>query len=165
MFSRLPPAQRRLFLLSLGALVLAVAFVLVAIIVATGRPAVVEGEYRPFEVGNADRLSEAIATERPLFFADPTGGTRGFVLTLADGNFAALHVVPPRGRASCPVDWNLEEERFEDCDGRAFRPDQLSRFPVTINDDGVVVVDLREPRRPDAPAPEGTETGASGRER
>lgn len=149
MFSGLPPAQRRLLFLSLGALALAIAFVVLAVIFATGRPAVREGEYEPFEVGDAARLAEAIAREQPLFFADPVGGDRGFALTLDDGAFAALHVVPPGASSDCPIDWNDSAETFEDCRGRRWATDELARFPTSVEDD-LVVIDLRTRRAPQA---------------
>lgn len=143
MLARIPPAQRRLVILVAAAAIAAGVFVGVVLVLASGQSAVRPGEYEPFEVGSAARLGELIATEQPLFFADPTGGTRGFALTLDDGDFAAVHVIPPGGSRDCPIDWVTERRRFEDCKGRHWPVDELRRFRTTIDDRGIVLVDLR----------------------
>lgn len=147
MLSRVPPEQRRLVLLSMAALALSIVFVVFALIFAAGRTATPE-DYEPFEAGPASFLAESIATQAPIFYPDPTGGDRGFHLTLHEGDFTALHVVPPDGSRDCPLEWRPARERFEDCEGTVWRPDELRRFPVAIEDD-VVVVDLRRTIPPD----------------
>lgn len=149
MLDRVPPEQRRLVLLSIAALALAVGFVVFALVFAAGRTAEAPEEYEPFGAGPAARLSELIATEQPIFFPDPTGGDRGFFLTLVDSSFTAVHVVPPGKTRSCPIEWQLGDEHFEDCDGAVWEPRELRRFPVAIRD-GIVVVDLRQPVPPPA---------------
>ena len=148
MLSRVPPEHRRLLILVGAAAIAAGVFAGAAVILATGQPAVKPGRYEPFAVGNAARLGQIIATEQPLFFADPTGGDRGFVLALDDGDFAALHVVPPGGSRACPINWEPEAARFADCRGTQYQPDQLRRFHTRVNDDGLVVVDLRKVEEP-----------------
>lgn len=145
---------RRLLVATAGFVLVATAFVafLVFQTSRTERPR----EYRPFEVRLGPALTERI-DERPVFFADPTGGDRGFVLTTHEGRLLALHVIPPGGTAACPVDWDPEAEQLVDCEGTAYEPDQLARFPVTAGpgadgaDEDAVLIDLRtiEP----APAP------------
>lgn len=147
MLGRVPREQRRLVMLSIAALALAVGFVVFALVFAAGRTPPTPAEYEPFEAGSAATLAELIATEQPIFYPDPTGGDRGFYLTLVDGNFAAVHVVPPGGTRTCPIEWQTAEERFEDCDGAGWAPGELRRFPVAVRD-GVVVVDLRNLRAP-----------------
>jgi len=150
---RIPPAQRRLVALTALVAVLAGIFVAVAVILATGQQAVAPDEYEPFRVGRADVLVDTVR-DRPVFFADPTGGERGFAFTLHEGDFLALHVVPPGGSAECPVDWSVEASRFEDCEGQVHRPEELARFQVRVVDEGdeeIVLVDLR--RRLPAPSP------------
>lgn len=157
MLDRVPPAQRRLVLLTAVAAVAAGVFVAVAVILATGEGTSTPEEYQPFRIGRADRLAEQIR-DRPVFFADPTGGERGFALALHDGDFVALHVVTPGGSAECPIDWAVEDERFEDCDGRVWTPPQLARFDLRlVEEDGVdiVVVDLRRRLPPRAAGPGG----------
>lgn len=143
MLERVPREQRWLVLLSIAALALAIAFVALALIFAAGRTSETLEEYEPFEAGPAARLSELVATEQPIFFPDPTGGDRGFFLTLVDGSFTAVHVVPPGKTRACPIEWQLDGEHFEDCDGTVWAPRELRRFPVAI-EDGIVIVDLRE---------------------
>lgn len=152
MLSRVPPAQRRLVILVGAAAIAAGIFAGVAIVLASGQPAVQPDEYEPFVVGNAARLGEIVATEQPLFFADPTDGPRGFALALEDGDLVALHVVPPGGSRDCPVGWDAGQGRFEDCRGRPHDTHTLRRFPTTIDADGLVVVDLRRLEPPPGPA-------------
>jgi len=140
--ARVPPAQRRMLILVAAAAVAAGIFVGVAILLASGRPAVRPGRYEPFVAGNAATLGQMVATEQPIFYADPTGGTRGFAVALEDGDFVALHVVPPGGSAACPIDWDLRDKRFEDCRDTPFASEQLRRFKTEVTD-GVVIVDLR----------------------
>jgi hypothetical protein len=148
---RVPPAQRPVVAGLAVAVALAIAFVAYALLRASGEPAVRAGDYQPFVVGRASALGRAVQ-ERPVFFADPTGGTRGFVLALEDDAFAALSVVPPGHDRACPIDWDPARRRFEDCRARAWETAELARFPVVLRDQGkdsVVVVDLR--RRLPAP--------------
>jgi hypothetical protein len=140
---RIPPEQRFLVLLTAGLAVAAGLLVAFVVLDSSGgdRPR----EYQAFEVGSGPALAEQ-ARRQPLFFADPIGGERGFVLVLHEGSFVALHVVPPAGSADCPIDWDPEEEAFEDCEGTRYQPDQLDRFPVRVGDDDdpdAVFVDLR----------------------
>lgn len=148
MLARIPPSQRRLVILVGLAAVAAGAFAGVAIVLASGDSAVRPSEYQPFEVGNAARLGEAVATEQPVFFADPTGGTRGFALALEDDELVALHVIPPGGSADCPIDWKPEDRRFEDCRDRVWDTHQLRRFRSSVNETGLFVVDLRTMEAP-----------------
>lgn len=144
MFRGLPPAQRRLLLLSIGALVLAVGFVVVAVLFAVGRPAVrTPEEYRPFKIEKASVLAESVARHGPAFFADPTGGERGFVVQIIDRDLVALRVIPPGHTSECPVDWKAAHQQFEDCRGTVWSPRELQRFPSSIDDQGIFVVDLR----------------------
>lgn len=152
MTSRIPPAQRRLVLLVGAAAVAAGLFAGVAVILASGQPAVRPEQYEPFVAGNAATLGQMIATEQPLFYADPTGGTRGFALAIEDGTFVALHVVPPNGSPDCPIDWDLEAEEFRDCNDRVFETSRLRRFETEV-ENNLVVVDLRTVEPPPETAP------------
>ena len=145
LIDRIPASQRRLFIVSAVAAAVAGVFAGVVLLVAAG-PQERPRHYEPFAVGQGPELADAIRHQRPLFFADPTGGSRGFVLTLEDGQFLALHVVPPGGTRACAVGWNERHRRLEDCHGRAYRSEQLARFPVIVGtrgDPDRVLVDLR----------------------
>lgn len=143
MLARIPPAQRRLVVLVAAAAVAAGVSVGVAVVLASGQPAVRPDRYEPFVTGHAARLGELIATDQPLFFADPTGGIRGFALALEDGDFVAVHVIPPGGSADCPIDWDPTADRFEDCHGKVWATRELRRFPTRLSEDDLVVVDIR----------------------
>lgn len=153
MLERLPPAQRRLVVLTGVAAVLAGTLVAVLVVLTAGRPAVRPGGYEPFEVGEASRVAQ-LAAARPLFFADPTGGSRGFALAVVEGELVALHVVPPGGSRACPIDWDSGARRFEDCRGRPWRADELRRFRVIVREEAAserVLVDLRRILDPPCP--------------
>ena len=111
--------------------------------------------YRPFPAGlKADRIQD-IEDGGPVLIPDPRGGDRSFYLDLEAGEIVALHVVPPGGSARCPVQWDRDQRRYEDCDGTEVARDGLARFVVTTrvdDEDGeLVFVDLRELVPPPTP--------------
>lgn len=153
----LDPGQRRLLLWTAGAAV-AAGVLAGALVVAASRESRPRRHYQPFRVGEGPALARAVRTQRPLFFADPLNGTRGFVLTLDGGDFVALHVVPPGGSARCPVGWDDARRVLADCRGRVYEPSQLARFPVTVGTPGdrdAVLVDLRRILPAPSPPPSG----------
>ena len=112
--------------------------------------------YQPFFAGTSDRIAKQIKDGGPVFFPDAREGERAFYLDLEGERIAALHVIPPGGTAACPVQWDREETRYEDCRGGPVDRAGLARFPVLtreISDKISVFVDLRTITPPDAPAP------------
>jgi hypothetical protein len=110
--------------------------------------------YEPFLAGPRQRLIRSIADGGPIFFPDPTGGTRAFYLDRMGTTLVALHVFPPAANEDCPVQWDRKAKRYADCQKQAIDPVTLRRFPVidgTQSRPDSVYVDLRtlEP----APAP------------
>lgn len=100
--------------------------------------------YRPLQAGPAELVIDQVEEDGPVFLRDPTGGDRSFFLDLEDGDIVALFFVPEGGSTECPVDYDEQAERYEDCDGNPVRRDQLLRYPVTLQGtQDIVTVDLR----------------------
>lgn len=122
----------------LGGLVLGI--LVVGLVGGSKQPAT----YAPFRAGYEDELVEHINEGGPVFIPDPTGGDRGFYLVRNAGQIVALHVVPPGGEPSCPVQYDMGQ--FTDCDGRVVDPTTLRQFRVTTRPEGdeqAVYVDPR----------------------
>ena len=116
--------------------------------------------YRPFFAGMKDDRARNIREGGPVLIPDPRGGKRTFYLDLEGDEIVALHVVPPGGDARCAVEFDRQQQRYEDCDGRPVAQETLGRFKVItrLNDDEeeAVFVDVREllPAQPSgAPVP------------
>ncbi len=111
--------------------------------------------YRPFFAGMKDSRTQDIRTEGPVLIPDPKGGDRTFYLDVEGDDIIALHVVPPGGSARCPVQYDHQQRRYEDCRGAVVEPRTLGRFQVITRtndeDEEVIFVDLREL----LPAPDG----------
>src|SRR5919199_372998 len=102
--------------------------------------------YQPFAAGTEQSITAQIQKDGPVFYADPSQGTRAFYLDLEGGKVVALHVVPPGGTAKCPVQWDRKAKRYTDCAGTPVDPATLPRFPVLTRAQGeqtAVFVDLR----------------------
>ena len=130
---------------------LAVGIIVVALINGSGGG----GEpqpYQPFFIGTSDRVAKRIQSEGPECYQDPKKGDRSFCLDLdGDQQFIALHVVPPGGTATCLLQWDRKEKRYEDCHGAPVDRNTLARFPVLTREIGgkiSVFVDVREAAAP-----------------
>lgn len=111
-------------------LVLVVGLVIAAaILLVTGRAKTpkMEGLIR---FGQAESLEKKARAGGPFAYAGSTGDT-GFWVALEDGELVALKIRKP-GTTDCNVIWRGSRDRFEDCDGKAIRMDQLARYPVEI---------------------------------
>lgn len=103
-----------------------------------------------FAPGNIDRLSEDIeAQETPLFFGDVAGGDRDIFLQHIgdepDTGWFAFAVRPNDAPRDCFIVWASGENLFNyNCDDRTFPADGegLFQYPVVINDNGEITVDL-----------------------
>jgi hypothetical protein len=88
----------------------------------------------------------SLADQAPLAFADPTGGSRPLLIQhLGDEpeeDWVALLAVAP-GTEACAVNWDPDEEQFEDCEGQTYPADGtgLTPFPTRV-EDGTLYVDL-----------------------
>jgi hypothetical protein len=111
--------------------------------------------YQPFPAGTEQSITALIKKDGPVFYPDPRNGTRAFYLDLEGGRIVALHVVPPGGTASCPVQWDLKAKRYTDCRHAPVDPATLPRFAVLTRPQGdqtAVFVDVRTVEPPPAPA-------------
>jgi hypothetical protein len=147
-----PRSRQRVFVLT-GAVVGGLIIGLLAVATLTGsrQPAT----YRPFFAGMKDNRVQNIREGGPVLIPDPKGGERTFYLDLEGDAIVALHVVPPGGSARCPVQYDHQQQRYEDCDGRLVARETLARFKVItrVNDDDeeAIFVDVREMQAPVTP--------------
>ncbi|MEM8923505.1 MAG: hypothetical protein AAGD35_08360 [Actinomycetota bacterium] len=102
--------------------------------------------YRPGEV---ESLAEAVADAGPLLLPDLAGGDDDVVLQhLGDSDdegWLALAVRPLAAPRDCFVEWQPVDRTFVDsCDGTVYPEDGegLPSYPVTIEDDGRLSIDL-----------------------
>jgi hypothetical protein len=116
-----------------------------------------------FVAGRAEDLAEAVGEDGPIPFADTAGGERDIVLQhLADDpeeGWVAFAARPPEVSRACTVQWDADDEVFRlldaeggvsgECDGTEFPPDGtgLPAYPVTVNDDGRLDIDLNAAER------------------
>lgn len=110
-----------------------------------------------FAPGPADRLARTIDEGGPLLFSDVSSGQRDiFLQHTGDSDtegWAAFDARRPNQTRDCSLRWDQDEQHFEDpCDGTIVPADGtgLLAYPVTVNEDGGVIVDLTPD---DAPAP------------
>jgi hypothetical protein len=109
--------------------------------------------YEPFLAGPRERITRSIAEGGPIFFPDPTGGTRAFYVDRMAGTIVAFHVFPPDGKEDCPVQWDRKAKRYADCRDQPVDPATLRRFPVidgTPSRPDSIYVDLRTLEPPPA---------------
>jgi hypothetical protein len=131
---------------------LAVAVVVIGLAGGARQPAV----YQPFPAGTEQRITAQVKKDGPVFYPDPSNGTRAFYLDLEGGRVIALHVVPPGGTATCPVQWDQTARHYTDCRKAPVDPATLPRFAVLTRPQGeqtAVFVDVRTTEPPPAPAP------------
>ena len=137
-------------------LALAIAF-LVARMASQGRVDVRLGS-DTFADQSAEEAAEKVAEGGPILYQDLAGGDRDIVLQhLGDdpeSGWIALAARPPGVPRECTIRWDEDDEVFRlldeegevsgECDGREFPPDGegLPRYPVTVDADGRLDVDL-----------------------
>lgn len=104
---------------------------------------------RTFSAGSAEQRAKTIAQEGPILLPDPAGGQRDIYLQHVgdkpDDGWLAFDAREIDATRECTLRWNAERRLFEDpCDGSTVRADGegLRQYPVTIDDDGRLVVDL-----------------------
>lgn len=148
------PPLRQALLVGLGALmgVLSILFIVTQMDRLLGSVGSVDisvgdGIYRP---GNAEDLGPAIDEQGPLLLPDLAGGDDDFFIQhLGDDptdGWSAIAVRPQAASRDCFVQWQAEERTFVDnCDGTVYPGDGtgLPHYPVTVNDDGDLLVDLK----------------------
>ncbi|MGH9192317.1 MAG: hypothetical protein ACRDZ0_07565 [Acidimicrobiales bacterium] len=121
-----------------------------------------------FAEQDAEDAAERVADEGPILYADTAGGDRDIVLQhLGDDpedGWIALAARPPGVSRECTIQWDPEAQVFRlldsseevggDCDGREFPADGegLPTYPVTVDADGNLDVDLNAADRPSTTA-------------
>jgi hypothetical protein len=134
-------------LTAVGGVVVAIVLVGVVLNLTTDPDVDVNLGAEVFEVGKAEPFAEEINDNGPLLFQALVGGRDIYVQHLGakptQGWLAFLAY--PDDRRDCQLRWIQREQRFLDCDRRAYPPDGegLTHFPASVNRDGAVVVDLR----------------------
>ncbi len=110
-----------------------------------------EGTER-FELGKADSLAGTVAREGPLLLPDPLGRGRDvWVQHLGGSDWRTFDAHPPGAPSRCVVRWQAERRLFSDpCSGQEYPADGtgLVSFPTEVNEEGRVVIDLRNPQVP-----------------
>lgn len=152
------PSDRRLIVMTGGALLLAAAFFGGVLVLATHSD---PGPRKPVFLGLQDQKRKDIRADGPQYVSNPFGGN-GFWLDLEDGKLVALDVDAP-GPGYCEVKW--KRTTYIDCHGDGVTTRDLNRFKVIIGSlegspSDSVFVDLRR-RRP-APAIATPTTAAAG---
>lgn len=144
--------------IAVGGIVLGIALVLGLFVVAipslteSGKVEVKLGA-DTFDAGQASRLAPRIANDGPLLFSDVASGQRDiFVQHVGDADtegWLAFDARRPDQPRSCSLQWQQGSGDFRDpCDGTVVTADGagLLAYPVTVTDDGEVVVDLNPDR-------------------
>jgi hypothetical protein len=145
------PSDRKLILLTGGAVVMAAVFFALVLVFATGSSEPSGSKEGPLYIGPKRDLITTLDEGSPLYFANPFGG-RGFWLDRQNGELIALDVGRPDD-VDCSVKWKGRVDSYVACDGDRLTKDDLSRYEVTVvetgNRKGSVLVDL-ESRVPPA---------------
>lgn len=112
-----------------------------------------------------EELADEIAENGPVLFSDVAGGTRDIFLQHvgddADEGWLVFDARPPDVGRDCTLEWDRNARVFafpagSDCPDETFPPDGegLKQYPVEVDEDDVLVVDLNFEDRP----PETTST-------
>lgn len=107
-----------------------------------------------FRPGPAEVIADLVAEGGPLLFSDVASGDRDVIIQHIGENdeigwfaFAARAADAAR---DCAVEWQEASETFEDsCDGTPYSAEGegLLQYPVEVQADGVLVVDLNADSR------------------
>lgn len=123
-----------------------------------------------FPAGPADGpggRAAAIAEDGPILFPDVAGGSRDILLHHVgddpETGWYAVGAAPIGKPRDCGLQWQPDDEVFEDCDGERFAIDDpgLASYPVAV-EDGSLFVDLNAEFRDEDEAPAGDEPNAGG---
>ncbi|MCU0311099.1 MAG: hypothetical protein MUE36_09155 [Acidimicrobiales bacterium] len=159
-----PKRSPRAMVLAVAGIVLGIALVLGLFVFAI--PSLTESDTievqlgdDTFEAGSAARLSRAIAADGPLLFSDVSSGQRDIFLqhtgTSETEDWSAFDARRPGQSRDCSLEWQRDAGEFRDpCDDTVVPAtgEGLLSYPVTVTDDGVVIVDLN----PDDESPDTT---------
>lgn len=107
---------------------------------------------RLFEVGQARRLAPQIAEGGPFLFKDPLTSGVGRELYLqhtgddVQQGWIAFEARAPGAAATCILETGRKQGSLRDpCSKKTYPPsgEGLTTYPATVNDEGIVEVDLR----------------------
>ena len=122
-----------------------------------------------FVVGQARPRAESVATNGPFLFSDVANGQRDiYVQHIGDDpltGWLAFDARLPGAVRDCSLEWKAERNEFVDrCSGQIVpaNGDGLPTYPVEVNQDETVIVDLNAATRPSTTttAPEQTTTSS-----
>jgi hypothetical protein len=118
-----------------------------------------------FDAGWADGdggRAAAVAEGGPIIFADVAGGSRDIILQHVDDDtltgWVAFAATAPGKDRDCFLQWQSDDEVFEDCDGDVFPADGegLTVYPVDV-EDGRLFIDINAEFREDGEESDTTE--------
>lgn len=102
-----------------------------------------------FDAGQAERLAPSIDRDGPFLFSDVSSGQRDIFLqhtgTSATEGWLAFDARRPGQPRDCSLVWQRDTRDFRDpCDGTVVPADGtgLLSYPVTVTEEGGVIVDL-----------------------
>ncbi len=102
-----------------------------------------------YDAGSASSLARSIASAGPLLLPDVSGGARDVYLQhLGDDDTTGWYAFDARRSGqtrNCSLVWQADSAEFRDpCDGTVVAADGpgLQTYPVTVSDNGRVVVDF-----------------------
>ncbi|MBI2704471.1 MAG: hypothetical protein HYX32_04170 [Actinobacteria bacterium] len=102
-----------------------------------------------FDAGSSQLRAESIAADGPFLFSDVAGGQRDIFLQHEGDDpkagWLAFDARKPGEPRDCQLVWEKGDNRFRDsCDGTfvAANGEGLPRYPVEVNDQGNVIVNL-----------------------
>jgi hypothetical protein len=109
-----------------------------------------------FRPGPAEVIAELVDDGGPLLFSDVASGDRDVIIQhIGDDEQSGWFAFAARSADSardCAVEWQEASETFEDsCDGASYSAegDGLTQYPVEVEVDGILVVDLNADSRKD----------------
>lgn len=100
-----------------------------------------------FDAGHVDDRADSIARGGPVLFPDVAGRSRDIYLQHLGGEvdegWTAFSAQATGKARDCFLQWQADEEVFEDCDGDRFPADgdhpALTSYPIAIEDDRLIV--------------------------
>ena len=105
-----------------------------------------------FELGKAEALADTVARRGPLLLPDPLGRGRDvWVQHMGGSDWRTFEARPPGAPTRCAVQWRGERQLCSDpCSDREYPADGtgLVSFPTEVNEEGRVVIGLRNPHAP-----------------
>jgi len=105
-----------------------------------------------YVLGSAKSLGTSVDRQGPLLLQDPLGSKRAiYVQHLGGNDWRTVDTRAPGAPPSCRVVWQAAERAFVDgCSHHSYPGDGtgLTSFPTRVDDNGKVLIDLRNPQPP-----------------